>query len=401
MRGSLQIARLFGIPVFVHWSFSFLFLFIAYTSYADGYNWQHVLLLSSYVLALFGCVVLHEFGHVLSARYYGINTQDVTILPIGGLARLNKIPEKPIQELVVAIAGPMVNVFICVILAFTLVFFFDAHLSLSEIASREQPRDLLFEVNETASFLLLMARANFWLVIFNMVPAFPMDGGRVFRALMAMRYNRTKATFTASLLGQIFAVGFLLIALLPLLKDFFSPETTLGKWLANPKWEVQPILALVSFFIFSAARNEYKSVRIDEIMRRHTIANLLRTQYTALRTIDLMQTPILEMRKGFEHSFLVFDDATTLESEAKILRGVLQDEDTMICDKNNDHNALVLTYMTKDFEQTIPTESIKNVYDKMLETGQYLMPVVNEKTLLGVVDMYALQNFIASHDKVA
>jgi Zn-dependent protease/CBS domain-containing protein len=385
---------MFRVPVFVHWSFSLLFLYIAYMGFTENHSWEYISTMSFYIICTFCCVLLHEFGHVLSARYFGIGTQDVIILPIGGLARLNKIPEKPIQELIVAIAGPLVNVVLCILFVLALVFGYGAEIQFSELFLDNPPHDLLFEINKSATFLLLMAKANFILMLFNLIPAFPMDGGRVFRALMSMQFSRTKATLIASVLGQICAVGFLLYAITPLLKDVFSPDSWLEKYLTSKQdWTFQPVLAFVSFFIFNAARNEYKYVRMDEIMSRHTIANVLRTQFTRLHTIDLMQTPILEMRKGYESSFLVFGDD-------EILRGVLQDDDIMVAAKNNDQDALVLTYMTKDFEKTVPYESIKTVYYKMLETHQYLMPVMNDDEVLGVVDMHQLQNFIASHDKV-
>jgi Zn-dependent protease len=395
LKGTLKIGRMFRVPVFVHWSFSLLFLYIAYMGFTENHTWEYISTMSFYIICTFCCVLLHEFGHVLSARYFGIGTQDVIILPIGGLARLNKIPEKPIQELIVAIAGPLVNVVLCILFVLALVFGYGAEIEFSELFLDNPPHDLLFEINKSATFLLLMAKANFILMLFNLIPAFPMDGGRVFRALMSMQFSRTKATLIASVLGQICAVGFLLYAITPLLKDVFSPDSWLEKYLTSKQdWTFQPVLAFVSFFIFNAARNEYKYVRMDEIMSRHTIANVLRTQFTRLHTIDLMQTPILEMRKGYENSFLVFGDD-------EILRGVLQDDDIMVAAKNNDQDALVLTYMTKDFEKTVPYESIKVVYYKMLKTHQYLMPVMSDDEVLGVVDMHQLQNFIASHDKVS
>jgi Zn-dependent protease len=395
LKGTLKIARMFGIPVFVHWSFSLLFLYIAYMGFTENHSWEYISTMSFYIICTFGCVLLHEFGHVLSARYFGIGTQDVIILPIGGLARLNKIPEKPMQELIVAIAGPLVNVALCLLFVATLVYGYGAELNFSELFLDNPPHDLLFDVNKSATFLLLMAKANFVLMLFNLIPAFPMDGGRVFRALMSMQFSRTRATLIASVLGQICAVGFLLYAITPLLKDVFSPDSWLEKYLTQKEdWTFQPVLAFVSFFIFNAARNEYKYVRMDEIMSRHTISNVLRMEYTRLRTVDLMQTPILEMRKGRENNFLVFGDD-------EILRGVLQDDNIMIASKNNDQDALVLTYMSKDFEKTVPYESIKTIYYKMLATDQYLMPVMNEDEVVGVVDMHILQNFIATHDKVS
>jgi Zn-dependent protease/CBS domain-containing protein len=383
MRGSVKIANLFGIPVFIHWSFWLLFFFVAYIST----SFSSIAFNSVYVLALFVCVVMHEFGHALSARFYGVSTQDITILPIGGVARLDKMPEKPLQEFVVAIAGPAVNVVIALVLGLIVYGSFSFQLGAAEIravvADGETPINMLFT-------LLI---SNIGLVVFNMIPAFPMDGGRVFRALLSIRLGRSRATYIASIFGQVISVGFIIFALLPLLRYVFTPYTDIGMSLTFIWWKFQPVLALISVFIFTTARNEYKSVRMDEIMSRHTVVNVLRPHFTRLKTSDLMQTASTEMAKGVESNFLVFDDAD-------ILRGVLQDDDILDAAKNKHYDALVFTYMTHELKKISPFDSIKDVYYKMLETGQYLMPVMQNDTVTGVVDMVMLQNFIKFQEKV-
>jgi Zn-dependent protease len=383
MRGSLKIANLFGIPVFIHWSFWFLFLFVAYIS--DSFS--SIAFNSIYVLALFMCVVMHEFGHALSARFYGVSTQDITILPIGGLARLDKMPEKPLQEFVVALAGPAVNVVIALILSIVVFGCFSFKLDVGDIqkltANDETPMNMLFT-------LLI---SNIGLVVFNMIPAFPMDGGRVFRALLSLKLGRSRATYIASIFGQVISIGFIIFALLPLLRYIFTPFTDIGMSLTFIWWKFQPVLALISVFIFTTARNEYKSVRMDEIMSHHTVVNVLKPHFTRLKTSDLMQTPASEMSKGFESNFLVFDDSD-------ILRGVLQDEDIVDAVKNKHYDALVFTYMTHEFKKLSPYNSIKEVYYNMLETGQYLMPVMQDEKVMGVVDMTMLQNFMNFQEKV-
>ena len=133
---------------------------------------------------------------------------------------------------------------------------------------------------------------------------------------------------------------------------------------------------------------------MDEILSRHTISNILRTHFTRLKTSDLVQTAASEMKKGNEFNFLVFDDDD-------LLRGLLQDDDVLDSVKNKDYNALVMTYMTTNFQRAKPFDSIREVYYKMLHSGQYLTPVMNGDELIGVVDMAMLQNFIASHEKVS
>ena len=151
----------------------------------------------AFICSLFLCVLLHEFGHITMARRFGIHTPDVTLLPIGGVASLERIPEKPSQELAVAIAGPAVNVVIAIIL----IRFLGASL----------PEDISKIDDPGLSLLAKLAGANIFLVLFNMIPAFPMDGGRVLRAVLAMRMGPQRATQIAAKIGQgfAFALGFL------------------------------------------------------------------------------------------------------------------------------------------------------------------------------------------------
>ena len=213
MRRSFRIANVFGIPVQVHWSFGLLFLFVIYVGKSRDASWSNIGVMGLFVLALFFCVVLHEFGHALSAKYYGVRTRDITILPIGGVARLDNLPEKPFQEFVVAIAGPAVNVVIYILLALFLHFRYAVDFRVGELLSSNSDEII---TNPYVGFLATLLQANLMLVVFNMVPAFPMDGGRVLRALLSMTsLGRTKATKTAAILGQVIAVFFFFFGLYP------------------------------------------------------------------------------------------------------------------------------------------------------------------------------------------
>jgi Zn-dependent protease len=369
MRGSIQIAKFFGIPVNVHWSFGLLFLFVIYIGLDKNTSWEGIGVMSLFVIALFVCVVLHEYGHALSARRYGVGTRDITILPIGGVARLDRLPEKPFQEFVVAIAGPAVNVLIFTVLGLYLFLKYDLTFNSLELLNSETDEIIISPV---AGFFANLMQANFWLVVFNMIPAFPMDGGRVLRALLSMRIGRTKATQIAAILGQICSVGFLIYGI----------------------WHFQPVLAIISVFIFYTARQEYQHVKLDEMLSRHTVTNILRTHFTSFKTSDYIHLAASEMAKGVESDFLVFDDAEQL-------RGVLQDEDILDAAKNKQYEAIVSTYMTPNYLKASPFESIKEVYNRMLQSGQYLLPVMDNGQLLGVIDMTMLQNFIKIQNRIA
>jgi Zn-dependent protease len=194
MRSSVKIATIFGIEVRIHITFLLFLAWIWLTYYQiAGFSgaFQGILL----ILALFGCVLLHEFGHALAAREFGIKTPDITLLPIGGVARLSRIPDKPWQELVVAIAGPLVNV----VIAAALIFVIHGTTEILQVERLENPR---------IELLGKLASINVMLVLFNMIPAFPMDGGRVLRSVLAMLMPYALATQIAAWIGQALAIVF-------------------------------------------------------------------------------------------------------------------------------------------------------------------------------------------------
>jgi Zn-dependent protease len=220
MRSSLKIATIFGIEVRIHVTFLLFLAWIGLTYYQiAGFSGalQGVL----FILALFGCVLLHEFGHALAAREFGIKTPDITLLPIGGVARLSRIPDKPWQELVVAIAGPIVNV----VIAAVLIFVIHGTTGILQVDRLENPR---------IELLGKLASINVMLVLFNLIPAFPMDGGRVLRSLLAMVTPYTLATQIAAWIGQGMAIVFAIFGFLR--GNFF--------------------LIFIAFFVFAGAQQE-------------------------------------------------------------------------------------------------------------------------------------------------
>ena len=193
MRGALKLFTWFGIPVFLHWTFGLIFVYILWHAQSNEMSVIDTFWLTGLFMALFLCVLLHEYGHALTARRYGVKTRDIVLMPIGGVARLERMPEKPIQEFVVAIAGPMVNVVIATIILILIGIFADpAYLEVLKDAvlqsSGEEVLDeRLQEIPQLLQFALNLAATNIALVLFNMIPAFPMDGGRVFRALLSTK----------------------------------------------------------------------------------------------------------------------------------------------------------------------------------------------------------------------
>src|SRR6516162_4366311 len=225
---SWKIGKLFGIGIYVHWSFLLVPIWVFFTEP----TLPIAFFILGLVLAMFGCVVLHEFGHILTARAFGIGTRDVTLYPIGGVARLERMTEKPWEEILIALAGPAVNVAISILLGFGLLAVLMVNPQLLQLT--------LFQ------FLFYLMVLNIGMVVFNLIPAFPMDGGRLLRALLAMPLGRLQATRVAAWLATVIAlvgivVGFQL--------SFASGEINL--------------LPIVAVFIFFAAQQELAVVEMQ------------------------------------------------------------------------------------------------------------------------------------------
>jgi len=244
---SFRLARIAGIDVRVHFTFFLLLAWFGFFYYSGG-GFAAMVLGLSFILLLFVCVVLHEFGHALAARAYGINTPDITLLPIGGIARLERMPDKPWQELVVALAGPAVNIVIALGLFVVLGRFFDA----DDVEALAEGR---------GNLLVKLLFINVVLVIFNLLPAFPMDGGRVLRALLAMKLRHGQATRVAARVGQTVAVLFGLLGL----------------------YGGNPFLILIAVFVFFGARAEASYATLKETVEETRVASFMGPMPPVLR----------------------------------------------------------------------------------------------------------------------
>lgn len=242
MKGTVKLFQFAGIPVLMHWSFGLILVLVLLEARRNDLTTSGTLWLLLLFLILFSCVVLHEFGHALTARRYHIDTRDIILSPIGGIARLERIPDKAWQELWIALAGPAVNVVIAALLYLVL--------QLLHLPTLMQTDSDTMVLNRY-SILPYVMTMNIFLAIFNLLPAFPMDGGRVLRSLLALFMRRWKATFVASWIGRLFALTFVGVGLY------------WGEW----------VLVFIGVFIFINAGLEYRSTRIEEMLRGQTIGD--------------------------------------------------------------------------------------------------------------------------------
>lgn len=273
MAWSFPIGHLFGSELRVHATFFLVLAWIGTAVWIES-GPAAALVSLAYVLVLFACVVAHEFGHALTARRFGIRTPDVTLLPIGGVARLEKMPEKPREEILVALAGPAVNVVIFVVLF--LLLGPEAFVSLD-------PAEMTW-----ATLPAQVATLNLVLALFNMLPAFPMDGGRVLRAALALTMDRAAATRAAAAAGQGLALAM----------------GILGLVVGNP------FLLLIAFFVFVAAGSERADEAMKTLARGLMARDAMITEFETLAPDDSLEAAATALIRTTQHEFPVVDRVT-------------------------------------------------------------------------------------------
>ncbi|WP_169975777.1 site-2 protease family protein [Tautonia rosea] len=277
MTWSIKLGKLAGIPLYVHWTFLILLGFIGWRAYRiSDQDIGAALAAVAMVIAVFGCVVLHELGHALMARRFGVPTADITLLPIGGVARLQRIPEKPSQELLVALAGPAVNVVIAAVLIGGLLL---SRKDLAEI----MPTGNLFDAGSDPFGTL--AFINLFLVVFNLIPAFPMDGGRVLRALLAMTLPYARATRLAATIGQSLAIAFGFLGLIS-----------------------NPFLLLIALFVWIGAEAEARQVEERVNMQGAYVRDAMITDYQTLSPDDSLGHAAELLLAGSQQDFPVVEN---------------------------------------------------------------------------------------------
>ncbi len=299
-----------------------------------------------FILALFACVVLHEFGHALTARRFGIATRDITLYPIGGIASLDKMPDKPAQELLVAIAGPVVNMIIAVVLWISM-----------NISGQTPTMSRLENSNDISQIPLLWGLffANVMLAVFNLIPAFPMDGGRILRALLAFLMDRTKATRIAAGIGQFLAMIFVFLG-------FFY-----NFW-----------LVFIGLFIFIGAGSEAAFEKTRSALAGLTVKDALMKRFTILSPDDNLGRAVDALLNSQETEFVVAEDRVPigLLGKNEIIRG--------LTDRGKE--ALVTELMNRDFIVVGSDTKLEDFLQQVLRSDQGIAVVMNGSALEGLID---------------
>jgi Zn-dependent protease len=354
MRWSWKVANVAGIPVRIHVTFVLLlvWLFLAGASRGLAHAAEGV----GFILAAFACVVLHEFGHALMGRRFGVVTRDITLLPIGGVARLDRIPRRPSQEVAVAVAGPLVNVVIASALLLTM---------------RLSPGvyDFGDPTLPERSFLVRLFLFNIMVTAFNLIPAFPMDGGRVLRALLATRLDYVRATRVAANVGQGIAFLFGFVGL-------FGIRGVVGP---------NPILILIALFVFIAAGQESAFVAMRSVFDGVPVSRAMIRDFRALRSDEPVSRAVELLLDGHQQDFPV-----VAGSDGESPAGILARSDLLKAVAEGRTDARVGDVARRSCEPVRPGDMLEDVFRQMQETGCPAVPVFEPGR--GLVGMVTLEN---------
>ncbi|MBB4187631.1 Zn-dependent protease/CBS domain-containing protein [Sinorhizobium terangae] len=333
MGWSLRIGTIGGTAIRLHVTFALLLVWIWLMHYRIGgapAAWEGIV----FIIAVFVCVVLHEFGHIAAARYFGIRTPDITLLPIGGVARLERMPEEPREEFVIAIAGPLVNVVIAGLIFLAL----GGTVGMEQMAGVEDPG---------RSFLARLAGVNVFLVLFNMIPAFPMDGGRVLRAALASRLTWARATEIAAAIGQGLAFVFGFIGL------FYNP-----------------LLIFIAIFVYLAATAEAQNAHIRAVSGSVLIADVMITEFARLDRSASIDEAIEMLLATTQREFPVVDATGRFE-------GLLTRDDMIRTLKERGAETPVVTAMRNDIPRIHYRKRLEESLKLMQQTSSPAVAVVD------------------------
>ena len=341
MKWSFQIGKLFGIPIRIHLTFLLLLFFVGISGSKYGGSTGTLFGMISIVL-IFLCVVLHEIGHSLVARHYGIVVRDIILLPIGGVSEMEEIPQDPKQEISISIVGPLVSFSLAVVF-YVLSVVLDQSPSFGQLS--------IFKGNLIANLFWI----NLILGMFNLIPAFPMDGGRVLRGILATRIDSLRATKVAVGVGQVFAI----------LLFFFGIFFNL--------W-----MALIAIFIYLGAEGEERMVEMRAALSRSPVKLAMLTDIHTVSPDETLGEVLERICHGLQQDFPVVEKGEVV--------GILTKEIIFSALHKHEKDARVKEIMNKDFVTTTEDASLSDIFKQMTTSRLSVIPVMKNRELRGMIN---------------
>ncbi len=359
MLGSFRIGRIAGIDVKLHVTFA-LVLALGAAQWGGPHGTRGAVFGALLVSLLFACVVLHELGHALMARRFGITTRDITLLPIGGVAQLSRMPREPRQEIMIAAAGPAVSLGLAVLLFGATALAMAAHGLTTGEALREQ-----LTQPTLPTLLTWLTGANAMMAVFNLLPAFPMDGGRIFRAALSLKLGESRATGLASGVAQVLAVGMGIYGLV----------------------QGQFLLALIGLTVFLSASRERHDVHARTVLSRLRVEDAYTRHGVVLAPGDRLSSVVEHLLGSHQHAFpVVLGDR---------LLGVLTRQRILQALAHEGPATYVSGLMERDVPRIDASATLEEAHQRMSELRAGVLAVHREDTFLGLIGVAELSEALA------
>ena len=359
MQGALKIFTLARIPVYVHWSFSLLIFFLLYYGWYTEMDSISFLIFLFLFFALFVSVIFHEYGHALTAKYFGVKTKDIILLPIGGLARLENLPKKPLHEFFVAAAGPAINLLIALILGIVLWLEYDGEVG--RIFSTRGT--LILRWHRVIPMLFVL---NVSLAIMNLIPAFPLDGGRMLRAVMSIKLGKLKATKIASYIGQ--GGSALLVVFGVFHRDFMS--------------------VFLGLFLFSSARKENRILKTEDILSQYLIENAIKRTYPVVYANDSLADFLETLPLKQKTNFLVLNLAD------QSFNGILSAKKINKLRKEKPPDDSIGSVIESHYPTLNPEQNVAEGLSILRSVDIDFLPVLKDQKFLGVLDYDSINQLL-------
>ncbi len=356
MRGAIRILSIKGISIFVHWTFLLLIGWVILANARWGVTIEPMFWSVLFILAVFACVTLHELGHALTAARFGIKAKNIVLLPIGGIASIEKFPDNPKQELMITAAGPMVNIIIAI--ALWLIFSPETSFwSVPQDTSITHGHDLLYNLRIV----------NVWLAIFNLIPAFPMDGGRILRALLGFKLNYIQATSIAAKIGKVIAVIFI----------------GLGIIIVNP---FLPLIGL--FIIFSASTEEYY-LRLRSLVKGIKLDEVVMYDYNSLQANMTVREAAIILENNHHKFFVLMDGVKPI--------GTLNRLEIVKALAEMKYNEVLKNLVQGELVFFDANEEVDKVLEKLAGNDERIFPIMQNGQLKGVVNLNHIIEYLLLH----
>lgn len=348
MKSSWKVGTLFGVAIRIHATFPLLLFWVAAIDFAAGGDARKIAVGVAFTLAIFGLVILHELGHALVAKRFGVRTRDITLFPIGGVARLERIPRRPAHELWISLAGPAVNAVLAIVL-------------FSIVAAQRIPADEEVRLMEQG-FLARLAWANVALALFNLLPAFPMDGGRVLRAILALQIDPVRATDIAVVVGKGFAVLLGIVGV-----------------------ATNPLLVMIAVFVWFGAEQESSATRLRSALEGVPVEDVMVTEFHVLSPKDPLQRAVDFALAGHQQHFPVVADGAVV--------GMLSWDELLAGLSASGTSGLVADKMRRPVRALHESDLVERVIDRERDEHVRAMPVLRDGRVVG---LFTPENLVES-----